>query len=126
MLPAGGSYPFRRQELLETLGIDPERSKVFHVVGDSMMPTLPHGSTILVDYTRAVPLENRLYVFKNRGDILVRRAREFPVGAWWWCSDHPLGGRIRRSEEDVVWGEVRWVGHGLDEGAAHTPLREDA
>ena len=55
VLPAEGSQPFRRRQLLETQGIDPNRSKVFRVVGDSMMPTLPHGCTILVDYTRAVP-----------------------------------------------------------------------
>ena len=121
VLPAEGSQPFRRRQLLETQGIDPNRSKVFRVVGDSMMPTLPHGCTILVDYTRAVPAENRLYVFRSDGDILVKRARQFPEGTWWWCSDHPLGGRMAHTDEDEVWGEVRWVGHGLNNGVSYGP-----
>ena len=119
VLPAEGSYPFRRRELLDTLGVDPRRSGVFHVAGDAMMPTLPHGSAILVDYTRAVPREDRLYVFEHDGDVLVRRARQFPAGAWWWCSDHPLGGRMARSGDDAVWGEVRWVAHCLNDGAGY-------
>ncbi|MDE2861070.1 MAG: helix-turn-helix domain-containing protein [Chloroflexota bacterium] len=121
VLPAEGSQPFRCREFLKTYGIDLKRARVFHVVGDSMMPTLPHGSTILVDCTRAVPLENRLYVFKNDGDILVKRARQFPVGTWWWCSDHPLGGRMEQTDEDDVWGEVRWVGHAIIDGLGYGP-----
>ncbi len=121
VVPAESSLPFRCRGFLEAQGIDLERARVFRVVGDSMMPTLPHGSTILVDCTRAVPLENRLYVFKNEGDILVKRAREFPVGTWWWCSDHPLGGRMEQTDEDDVWGEVRWVGHAIIDGLGYGP-----
>ncbi len=119
VFPAEGSYPFRRRELLDTLGVDPKHSRVFHVVGDAMMPTLPHGSTILVDCSRAVPVENRLYVFEHAGDIHVRRARQYPAGGWYWCSDHPLGARMEHTGDDEVWGEVRWVAHCLYDGAGY-------
>ena len=114
VLPAEGSYPFRRKRLIEGEGIDPKQARVFRVKGNSMYPALPKGSVILVDYQRRALAEHRIYVYRTNDAVHVKRAKQCPAGEWWWCSDNPTGGKTRRKEADVVQGEVRWVGHGLN------------
>lgn len=101
-------YPFRRFRLQET-GIDPEHAKVFRVVGDSMKPTLTDGDAILVDYLRTALHENRIYVLRDNGHLLVKRVR-LEGRIWWWYSDNPAWEPLRHEDRFDVWGEVRWVG----------------
>ena len=37
------------------------------------------------------------------------------VATWWWCCDNPEGGNVKVGEDDRVVGEVRWMGHPVDE-----------
>ena len=48
------------------------------------------------------------------GSFLVKRAR-YLGATWWWCCDNPEGGNVKVGEDDRVVGEVRWMGHPVDE-----------
>ena len=109
-------YPFRRFRLKEE-GIDPEYAIVLRVEGDSMHPTLPHDSAILVDRRRKTLHENRLYVFCANGLLVAKRAH-LVDRRWWFCSDKSGYEAIPYMETIDIWGEVRWCGRRFnDEGA---------
>ncbi len=101
-------YPFRRFRM-EQLDIDPQYAKIFRVRGDSMSPTLPDSSVIMIDYQRTYPRDNCMYVFRSDGTLLVKRAKR--DGQWWFHSDNPEWAPIQLTEDMDIWGQVRWVGH---------------
>ncbi len=109
----GTAMPFRRFRL-EQEGIDPEQAAVFRVKGDSMSPTLPDRSVILVDYLRAQLSENCLYVVQIDGSLWPKRAVR-NEGEWWLNCDNPNWAPIRRDDRMHVWGQIRWVGHGFSD-----------
>ena len=92
-----------------------------------MYPTLPDGCTILVDYKRTTLSDNHIYVYRSDRDLFVKRIQlrwppvNRPQGEWWWCSDNPAGGCSRWKPTDNLLGEVRWVGHALNDGVSKGP-----
>jgi phage repressor protein C with HTH and peptisase S24 domain len=102
-----GVIPFRRA-WLDLEGIDPDAANVFRVHGDSMEPTLTHGSAILVDYQRKDLRQGGIFVFKQGASLLVKRANF--DWSWWFTSDNPKYGRIALREEAYIFGEVKWNG----------------
>ena len=52
-------------------GINPRSARIYDVQGQSMYPTLPHGSTVLVDYGRRWLRENLIYL------VIINSAYEF-------------------------------------------------
>ena len=113
-------YPFRAGRLREE-GIDPRYARVYQVVGDSMYPVLPDGSTILVDGKRRSLSANAIYVFRTNGALLVKRAVLWTNGEWWWHSEMPSWKARKVSPDDQILGSVRWVGHALNYGIAWGP-----
>ena len=95
-----------------------DETTAYVVSGDAMRPTLPDGSTILVNGNRTALRENHIFLYRTGGALYVRRAQRWPHGVWWWCSDSP-DDRERRvqydPEADEIVGEVRWVGHLVSE-----------
>ena len=115
-----GPYPFRRRRL-DHHSIDPQHSRVFRVQGDSMVPTLPDGAAILVDYSRATLEEGHIYLFRYENSLLVKRAAKSAVGDWLLASDNRAYQDIDLGHDIVVWGEVVWTGYGTvpDESGAN-------
>ena len=113
-------YPFRAGRLREE-GIDPRWARVYQVVGDSMYPVLPDGSTILVDGKMRSLTSNSIFVFRADGGLLVKRAVHWTNGEWWWHSELPSWKARAVRPGDQIMGMVRWVGHGLNYGIAWGP-----
>ena len=92
--------------------LDLEYTKAFTVLGDdSMHPTVPSASTILVDCQRKELRDRRIFLYRaNGGPLQVKRAVRWPRRAWWWCSDNPDVDKVRHEEDDEIVGEVRWIG----------------
>ncbi len=112
----GTGMPFRRFRL-EQEGIDPENASVFRVQGDSMHPTLPDRSVILVDYLRTELRDNCLYVIRS-GDYLVAKRVHRREDGWWLHCDNPDWSPVPWEEQMRVRGQIRWVGHGFPEQRA--------
>ena len=91
-------------------GIEVEQTRAFTVSGDSMHPTLPAGSIILVDGDRTDMRDNRIYLYRATGVLYVGRALDWPRSGWWWKSDNPDSARVKYEPSHEVLGEVRWVG----------------
>ena len=89
--------------------IDLDQFRAFIMFGDSMRPTLPAGSTILVDCHRTGRRDNHIFVYRTAGATHVKRAMRWPRRAWWWCCDNPDGDRVKCEDTDEILGEVCWV-----------------
>ena len=107
--PAGNLEFDRRW--LDRRGLDSTRCAVMRVRGDSMEPTLPAGTWMLVDQASRERRDGRVYVVRSDLDdtLVVKRARRRD-GAWLLASDNPAWDPVPWPETDAeVLGEVVWV-----------------
>lgn len=105
---AEGRLAFRHHWLAQH-GINPLQSVVLGVSGESMEPTVPDGSSILVDRSRQARRNGGVYVVQTGGALVVKRAGQDADGKWLLVSDH-LGWPDEPWPDDAaVFGEVRWV-----------------
>ena len=105
--PVKGPVWFRR-DWLDGHGIDPTLSVVISVRGESMEPTLPAGSKILVDRTRTRRRAGRIFVVTTEEGLVVKRL-ERRGRQWFLASDHPSWEAVPWPREAEVVGEVRWA-----------------
>ena len=98
-----------RREWLEHNGIDPARCALLGVDGESMEPTVPKGSSILIDCTRRRLRDNRVFVVRVEDGLAVKRAARDAEGHWRLVSDHPSWPDAPWPSDARVIGEVRWV-----------------
>ena len=108
---AAASHVAFRCEWLKRHGIDPDRCAVLGVEGESMEPTVPDGSLVLVDFTRRRLRSGRVFVVRSGDGLSVKRAGKDGDGGWRLVSDHPgwPDERWPENAECEVIGEVRWV-----------------
>ena len=98
---------------LASRGIDPTRCVVIDVTGDSMEPTLPMGSSILVDRAQRRRRSDHIYVFRTEdGLLLVKRAVRHQRG-WVMASDNPEYPSAPWQADAEVIGEVRWMARSI-------------
>lgn len=95
---------------LDRHGLYPQQCTVVGVKGDSMAPTLPDGSAILVDRNRAQLKEGRIFVFETDDGMMVKRVNRDTDGGWRLVSDNPDWDAVAWPDGAKVFGEVRWVG----------------
>ena len=101
------NYAWFRQGWLKQHNINPDRADVIKVAGDSMEPTLPEGSSILVDRQRRSRRKGRIYVLQTEDGLMVKRAGREKAG-WQLLSDNPYWPSVAWPEDAQVVGEVRW------------------
>ena len=95
---------------LDRHGLYPQQCTIVGVKGESMSPTLPDGSAILVDRNRAQLKEGRIFVFETDSGMLVKRVDRDSDGGWRLVSDNPDWDAVACPDGAKVFGEVRWVG----------------
>lgn len=81
---------FRRDWLVGTMRLDPEKLAIIMVDGDSMIPTLQPGDFILIDLREAGRLRSdAVYVVRVEGALLVKRIQVGSDGGLDVWSDNP-------------------------------------
>ena len=109
---AVGRLSFRRA-WLDRHAIDATQAAVISVAGESMEPTLPDGSVILVDRARRRRRVGRVFVVRAEDGLLVKRAGKDRDGRWQLRSDNPTWHPVPWSADAEVVGEVRWMARTL-------------
>ena len=99
--------PFPRVWLREHR-VSGRQSCLFRVSGDSMEPTICHGSMVLVDRGSVGLFPGRVYVLRVEDELVVKRVERAERG-WWVVSDNPLWERFLFHSGMEVVGEVRWT-----------------
>ena len=103
-----------RREWLERRGLDPETCMVIGVRGDSMEPTIPDGSSILVDRSSTEWVPPRILCVRTLEGLLVKRAAKSVSGEPLMASDHPAWSPAPLPDGAEIVGRVRWMAHGLE------------
>ncbi len=111
--PVIGHLAFREDWLLK-YGINHEKADIVEVMGNSMEPTLPDGSLILVDYQRTRRRSNRIFVVRSDDLVLIKRLVKDRHGEWLLVSDNNKEYKpVPWPREAVVIGQVMWTGRTL-------------
>lgn len=110
-----GSLLFRPKSLSRK-GVNPTHANACYVHGDSMVPRLREGDTVMFDTRDTRPQDGRIFAIRWNGAEYVKRLRYYD-GRWWissdnkadpqWREDKPVS--VDRDEFQIV-GRVRWVG----------------
>ena len=101
---------------LRKRGLRPSSCRIIRVRGESMEPTLPNGSLILVDLATEHPKSGRIFVIRTGNGLTVKRLSNNSKVGWMLESDHPqrsLWPTQPWPEDGEIVGEVRWVGRSL-------------
>ena len=110
-----GRLKFRKRWLARH-GLVARSCRVIAVVGESMEPTLPDGSSILVNHASRRRRLGHIYVVRTEESLVVTRAGRDPAGVWQLVSDNPdklaWPNRPWPPEAEIV-GEVRWTARTL-------------
>ena len=97
-------------------GLRPSSCRFIRMRGESMEPTLPEGSLILVDLATEHPKSNKVFVIRTGDELIVKRLVRDPKVVWLLESDHPQRSlwptQLWPNDAEIV-GEVRWVGRNL-------------
>ena len=90
--------------------------RIIRVRGESMEPTLPDGSIILVDLASEQPKDAKIFVIRTEDELIVKRLAFHEDAGWLLESDNPdrkrWATRLWPEDAEIV-GEVRWVGRSL-------------
>ena len=102
-----------RLDWLKSHGLDPSQCTVVKVQGESMEPTLPEGTAILVDRARRRRRVGGIFVVRTADGVVVKRAGKDAAGRWLLLSDHPAWEPAPWPADAEVLGEVKWMARTL-------------
>jgi len=75
------SVIYLEPEYLRQLGANPAECSVIAAKGDSMDPTIPDGSMLVIDHSQSEIRDGCIYVLNVSGDLLVKRVQRDVVDA---------------------------------------------
>ena len=104
------------KKLVEDLGISRSMTEMIFAQGDSMLPTIEGGDSLLVDHSRTDIYDGKIYCVRIDGQLYAKRLQKIPPNKVVVVSDNP---KYRSFEIDLtenrdfdfeVIGEIRWWG----------------
>jgi phage repressor protein C with HTH and peptisase S24 domain len=93
--PGGEVYVGR--DWLQKRGYDDQMLIALPMTGDSMVPALYGGDTLIVNLADRQPSDGDVFVISYEGEGLVKRLMR-DVGAWWLCADSSDQRRYQRKQ----------------------------
>lgn len=110
-----GTYQIS-SKLANDLGINPQKTEMIFASGDSMLPTIEGGDSLLVDLNRKEVYDGRIYCVRIEGQLYAKRLQKIPPTKIIVISDNQ---KYQSFEIDFskqidfdfeIIGEVRWWG----------------
>ena len=104
------------KKLASDLGINPSQTEMIFAQGDSMLPTIDGGDSLLIDHSRKEIHDGKIYCVRIEGQLYAKRLQKIPPDTIRVVSDND---KYRSFEIDLsqkidydfeVIGEVRWWG----------------
>lgn len=109
-----GQYAFR-DSFLKRERLRADKCVLMRVIGDSMLPLIREGDTILIDASETGHelRDGLVYVIGLDDVLMVKRLAKIP-GGWRLCSENPERGNVDVLNDEMnslrVYGRVRWCG----------------
>lgn len=104
------------KKLIYDLGINNEQTEIIFAQGDSMMPTIEGGDSLLVDHSRKDIYDGKIYCVRIEDQLYAKRLQKIPPDKVLVVSDNP---KYRSFEINLakeidfdftIIGEIRWWG----------------
>lgn len=111
-----GTYNLEKS-WIDANGLNPESLIAIKVRGDSMIPNLHHGDTVVINTADTKPKDGIVFAFNYEGEAVIKRLSR-DAGDWWLTSDNSdktkydrklcrgsdciIIGRVVRKESDVI------------------------
>ena len=106
-----------RYNSLARKGLQADKLCAVQVSGDSMLPTLSEGDTLLIDRTQQIPVGDDIFVIRLSEVLLAKRLQRLANGGIRIISDNPLYPPEALAPADLiqlaVLGRVVWFGRWL-------------
>lgn len=105
-------------------GLRAHMCRIVRMTGEAMEPTIPDGSSILVDTAATDRHDGGVVVVRIGGRQVVRRLLHDAKAGWLLSSDNPDKAAWTTEpwpDGAVVIGEVKWLGRALVQGRRHRP-----
>ena len=113
----GRNYHFRRSWIRNRLKAAPSMLRVLQVEGDSMLPTLEDGDTVLVDLNQRSPVPPGIFVLHDGMGLVAKRLEHIPMSdppRVRIISDNPRYTPYECTAEEVnIVGRIRWFAREL-------------
>lgn len=97
------------RDFVRDRGLDPANLIAIEVKGDSMMPALYEGDTVIVNTADRTPVDSAVFAINYDGEPVVKRLVR-DVGQWWLSSDNRDQARysrkLCRERECLIIGRV--------------------
>lgn len=113
-----GYEPVRRS-WIKSQGVKAENLAIIYTSGDSMTPTIPEGSSIIVDTSCSTAFDGKIYVIRIEDRLFVKRVQWLPTGGLRLISDNKFYDPLDITKEDMqandvqVCGQVIHVSHDI-------------
>lgn len=98
-------------KLAQDLGVDTQKSEIVFAKGDSMLPVIADGDTLLVDTSRKEIFDGKIYCIRIDGILNIKRLQLIPFGKINIVSDNPKYKSYEMnmdSDNIEIVGEVVW------------------
>ncbi len=82
-------YAFHRS-FIERKGGTGDSMKLFHVMGDSMEPTLKSGDMVMINQSQREVVNGNIYLLRFEGDLMIKRLIKKPGGVFTIKSDNEV------------------------------------
>jgi phage repressor protein C with HTH and peptisase S24 domain len=112
-------FPFRSYWIKNKIGTPAEKLMLIRVQGDSMLPTLDTGDTIMIDRSKTYPASDHIYLVRIEDLYRVKRVQKIPGEKLRLTSDNPLYKDIEvdmNNEAVEIIGKVVWRSAMIDKG----------
>lgn len=99
-----------RKDWVHDRRLSPSSLSAIFTRGDSMAPTIPDGATILVDGSRTVPLDGKIYVIRMDNRLWVKRVQWIPSGGLRLISDNRTYDSFDISKAELAHDDIQICG----------------
>ena len=106
-----GTISFERPWLKELTNSPPHRLIIIQLKGDSMEPTLPDGSWVMIDLNDTRPVTNKIFAFREDDEARIKRLSVHPgTKRLSLISDNPRWPDVNDIEPDrlEIYGRAIW------------------
>lgn len=111
------SHSFQR-EWMKKKGLDPKRCKLWEVRGDSMYPTFPDGSTVLINLAQRDPVSGKVFALITDDGLRLKRLHKRADGVWEIRSDNTEKNlyptEVMTPGAVAILGRLRWAAQEVD------------
>lgn len=104
------------KKLADDLGVSKNQTEIIFAQGDSMMPTIEGGDSLLVDLSKTEIYDGKIYCVRIEGQLYAKRLQKIPPDTVRIVSDNDKYRAFEINLKEVsdfdfkVIGEVRWWG----------------